>query len=365
MFGIGSKLRRIGTTPHKVQMSIDVKIVTANDGALMASSCSSVFVEFVRGSNSVTSTRREWPDTGAATLQFEETLTLVMTLYQNKDGTYQDKKGKLVLKGVSKQTQSTDTLGSAELKLHVLAANFETQRVQLELLDKGRRPMGKVNVTTTAKFLGEGKDDDDSSVASSVHSAQQHQGGFPDFGMHHRPLQPTAVGASSTAHSHPELIARYNNYDRPNVPAAASSGFNNSLPAVRTVANDDDSALSSLRAKRGLPAAPAPAPAPAHYPTPAPMPTTVAATAPGPVAAKAAASAAPAAPAASAAAPARSAPRAGEDDRDREIQRLRQQLEATNERQNTLEGEFQSKITAMVCPTLSCPPPTISRLTCT
>ena len=318
-------------------MSLEVKTITANDASSLASSWAYVYVEFVRGSNSVVSTRREWPSDEGAVVPFEETLTLVMTLYQNKDGSYQDKKGKLVIKGVSKHTHTTDTLGTAELKLHALVANFDTQRVQFELLDKGRRPMGMVNVAATAKFLGEGKDDDDSSVASSVHSAAQqhsHQG-FPDFGMHHRPLQPTP--AASSAYSNPDLAARYNSYNRADAPATsatigvASSGLSGARGTIlggKQKAPDDDSALSSLRAKRGLPAV---VPVSTHAPAPVN---------PAPVAATTTATSVT-----------RSAALAGvPDERDREIQRLRDQLDVTNERQNALEGEFQSKVTAMVGP---------------
>lgn len=44
-----------------------------------------------------------------------------MTLYKDGSGKYLEKKGKLVLKGISKETQKPKILGFARLSLHTLA----------------------------------------------------------------------------------------------------------------------------------------------------------------------------------------------------------------------------------------------------
>ena len=372
MFGLGSKLRRIGTKPIKVQMSIDLKSFN-NDPDTYRADIAYVFVEFIRGSNSVVSSRKEWPDSVDKVVLFDEVLTLVMTLYQNKDMICVEKKGKLVLKGVSKLTSSTEILGTAELKLHTLAQEYTTQRVQFELLDKCKKSIGKLNTSTTAKYLGEGKDDDDSSVASSVQSEYMTGHGPPGLFLHARGAATPSGVTNQERYANPELIAKFNHHD----PIATNDTITNTKDALETddigsavskqgtvpkkggisgtlttmmgtkekevgkhlVNNESEesSALSSLRAKK------------------AGLGGTHAVTRPAQAATTAVTSAnANLSNNTNFSQSYRTAPRtsnhsfSSSDDKDREIAELRQQLEETNLRQNKLEGEFQQKLTAMI-----------------
>ena len=372
MFGLGNKLRRIGTKPIKVQMSIDLKSFN-NDPDTYRADIAYVFVEFIRGSNSVVSSRKEWPDSVDKVVLFDEVLTLVMTLYQNKDHICMEKKGKLVLKGVSKLTSSTEILGTAELKLHTLAQEYTTQRVQFELLDKSKKPIGKLNTSTTAKYLGEGKDDDDSSVASSVQSEYMPGHGPPGLFLHARGTAAPSGVTNQDRYANPELIAKFNHHDpiAPNDPSANPSkdavgtddigsavskqgtvpkkgGISGTLtsmmgsnekeggkPLVNTEL-EESSALSSLRAKKaGLGGT--------HTVTrPAQAVTAAVSSANANLSNNTNSSQSNRSNSTS------NQSYSSNNDKDREIAELRQQLEETNIRQNKLEGEFQQKMTAMI-----------------
>lgn len=395
MFGLGSKLKRIGSKALKVEMRLELRTFTTND--TFRNDIAHVYFEFVRGSNSVVSSRKEWPETIEKIVEFNEVLKLTMTLYQNKEQTFLEKKGKLVMKGVSRVTHSTEVLGSVELKLHVLAADFGTQRVQFEIVDPKKHPIGKISVSTTATFLGEGKDDDDSSVASSIQSGMD---GVPAVGMggslglHHM-----YSGRSADRYNNAELISKFNNYDsKPaaGLPVADSSSnpFKDALEdegnvsspegrppasdpsppvekavlvakktgiaggamnfvlgitkdkdkkAAKTSAAEDDSALLSLRAKKSNNA---------RSGTEKSQSSSAGTEAAGGSSGRSGGGSnhPPPVP------PATTATRGGGsggngnggDDRDRELADLRRQLAATNTRQNNLEDEFQAKITEFI-----------------
>ena len=370
MFGIGNKLRRIGTKPIKVQMSIDLKSFN-NDPDTYRADIAYVFVEFIRGSNSVVSSRKEWPDSVDKVVLFDEVLTLVMTLYQNKDMIYMEKKGKLVLKGVSKVTSSTEILGTAELKLHTLAQEYTTQRVQFELLDRSKKPIGKLNTSTTAKYLGEGKDDDDSSVASSVQSEYMPGHGPPGLFLHARGGAPSTTGISSGVNNHekytnPELIAKFNHHDTPieqqgvkdaletddSGPMASKApkkgGISGTLTSMLASKEKEmgkpivhkeveESALSSLRAKKAGSGG-------THTVTrPAQAVTSAVTSANSDLSNNTNISQSNRSTGTS-----YQTTYSSSDEKDREIAELRRQLEETNIRQNKLEGEFQQKLTAMI-----------------
>jgi hypothetical protein len=164
-----SKLKRIGTTAFKVQITIELKRLTI----LEAKDCrSGLFIEFERGSKAVRSTSRDSQSDSVETkliLQYDETLTLVMTLYKDSAGKYIEKKGKLVLKGLSKVTGKEVKLGSVKLSLHTLADDYEKKNMQLQFEDVKGRPMGLIDVSTTSKYLGDATaGDDDSSVVSGT-----------------------------------------------------------------------------------------------------------------------------------------------------------------------------------------------------
>ena len=163
-----SKIKRIGTTACKVQITVELKRLTI----LESKDCrSGLFIEMERGSKSIKSTSRDSPpdNTDAKlVLQFDESLTVVMTLYKDSSGKYVEKKGKLLLKGYSKVTSKEVKLGSVKLSLNTLADDYEKKSMTLQFEDLKGRPMGLIDVSTTAKYLGDGCGDDDSSVVSGA-----------------------------------------------------------------------------------------------------------------------------------------------------------------------------------------------------
>ena len=164
-----SKLRRVGTTSCKVQISIELKWLTILESKDYRSG---LYIDFERGSKTVSSTPRDIPAEpvdSKLVVHFEETLTLVMTLYKDSGGKYLEKKGKLVLKGLSKVTNTVVKLGSVNLSLHTLADDYEKKNMILQLGDSKGRTMGTINLASTSKYLGDAADgDDDSSVMSGA-----------------------------------------------------------------------------------------------------------------------------------------------------------------------------------------------------
>ena len=164
-----SKLRRVGTTSCKVQISIELKWLTILESKDYRSG---LYIDFERGSKTVSSTSRDIPAEpvdSKLVVHFEETLTLVMTLYKESGGKYLEKKGKLVLKGLSKVTNTVVKLGSVNLSLHTLADDYEKKNMILQLGDSKGRTMGTINLASTSKYLGDAADgDDDSSVMSGA-----------------------------------------------------------------------------------------------------------------------------------------------------------------------------------------------------
>ena len=164
-----SKLKRIGTTAFKVQITVELKRLTI----LESKDCrSGLLIELERGSKSVKSTPRDAPIGSTDTklvVQYDEPLTLVMTLYKDSSGKYIEKKGKLILKGFSKVAGKEVKLGSVKLSLHTLADDYEKKNMTLQFEDNKGRPMGVIDVSTVSKYLGDATaGDDDSSVVSGA-----------------------------------------------------------------------------------------------------------------------------------------------------------------------------------------------------
>jgi hypothetical protein len=131
-----------------------------------------LLIDFERGTKSISSPSRPWPeldDTSKLVAPFDTSLTLIMTLYKDSTGNYLEKKGKLVLRGHSKVTQTVVKLGLVNLSLNTLAADYAKQNMVLQTNDFKGKKMGSIDISTTAKYLGEGDaGDDDSSVVSGA-----------------------------------------------------------------------------------------------------------------------------------------------------------------------------------------------------
>ena len=158
MFG---KLKRLGTASCKVQITIELKWLTILDSKDYRPG---LYIDFERGSKTVSSTSRELPVDpvdSKLVVYFDECLTLVMTLYKDTSGKFIEKKGKLVLKGVSTMSTTVVKLGSVNLSLHTLADHFEKKNMILQFGDSKGRTMGTINLATTAKYLGDTEANDE------------------------------------------------------------------------------------------------------------------------------------------------------------------------------------------------------------
>jgi hypothetical protein len=160
-----AKLNRLGTKKCKVEITIhlkDLQIFENRDDLSFLS------IEFEKGSNkSVCSTRKAWPENNLKVV-FNDPLTIVMTIFQDKNGKYLEKKGRLVLKAHSKVLNQDVRVGTRALSLHVLANDYEKQDVTFKLTNSKGKDFGSIDTEIQAKYLGEGGDDDSSSVMSGT-----------------------------------------------------------------------------------------------------------------------------------------------------------------------------------------------------
>jgi hypothetical protein len=161
-----AKFRRLSfiSTPCKVQFTIelsDLTILEARDEITL------LCIELERKTKSVSSASKLWSDKNTPSqFIFNEVLTIVVTLYRDASGGYIEKKAKVILRGHSKVLKAAIPMASVNLKLHVLAANFNPQTLSLQLKDVRGKVIGVLNSTITAKFLGDVAADDDMSVIS-------------------------------------------------------------------------------------------------------------------------------------------------------------------------------------------------------
>lgn len=160
-----SKLNRIGAKRCKVQITIHLKALKILENR---DDISFLFIEFEKGTNkSVCGARKAWPEDSLNVL-YNDPLTMVITLYQDKHGKYLEKKGKIVLKGHSKVLNADVKLGTSALSLHDLSSDYEKQNISFQFLNSKGKNVGSISTEILAKYLGEGGDDDASSVMSGA-----------------------------------------------------------------------------------------------------------------------------------------------------------------------------------------------------
>lgn len=164
-----SKLRRIGTKPCKVQISIELKelnITNASEDITL------VCIELRKGNKFSASSSKIWSHAGALCVKFDEQLVLLMTLYKNPSGTYIEKNGKLHLNGHSKTANSAVFLGSADVRLSLLASDADSQMLTFHFINKDGNKIGYLSAIVTSKLIGDGYvNDDDVSCSSSMSEA--------------------------------------------------------------------------------------------------------------------------------------------------------------------------------------------------
>lgn len=161
-----SKLKRIGTKSCKVQLNIDLKELDIfNEREDITLVC----IELKRGSKSISSSSKLWSQRESLTIKFDDQIALLMTLYKDSIGKYIEKRGNLVLNGHSKVTNSSIVLGSVDLKLNLLASDFEAQKLNFVFTDSNGTSVASLTAIATSKFVGDGTaDDDESSNMSGV-----------------------------------------------------------------------------------------------------------------------------------------------------------------------------------------------------
>jgi hypothetical protein len=159
-----SKLKRLRSKSCKVQLVLELQelkiFVERPDLTLIC-------IELRRGSKSISSSSKICRDDGSRSVKFDEQLLLLMTLYKDTNGIYMEKVGKIILNGHSNITNSSVSVGSSELKLNVIASNFEHQKLDLILLDETGQIVASMSAVSSSKFLGSGDLDDDASSIMS------------------------------------------------------------------------------------------------------------------------------------------------------------------------------------------------------
>lgn len=164
-----SKLRRLGTKSCKVQISIELKELNITNEC---EDITLVCIELRKGHKSITSSSKVWSHAGALSVKFDEQLVLMMTLYKNPSGTYIEKNGKLHLNGHSKEANSAVFLGSADVRLSLLACDTESQLLNFQFINKDGNKIGFLSAMVTSKLIGDGYiNDDEASCSSSMSEA--------------------------------------------------------------------------------------------------------------------------------------------------------------------------------------------------
>ena len=160
-----AKLKKIGTKAYKVQLTVDLKELTITEDR---DDIELICVELSRGAKSISSSTKLWPESSQHPIYFDEQLTIIMTIYKDFTGRCVQKKGTLYLNGHSNATSSVLRLGSADLKLHLMASDFSTQKLELELYDSDQNAIGILHANAKMKFLGDGYTDADDEVSSNI-----------------------------------------------------------------------------------------------------------------------------------------------------------------------------------------------------
>ena len=160
-----SKIKRLSSTSCRIQISIDLQelhIVKKIEDVNL------ICIEFERKTKSISSQSKIWSGEKYPNMvRFDESLTLLVTLYRDSSGIFLEKGGMLVLKGYSEKKSSSVQLGSASIKLSALAADYAPQKLNLTLNDEKGNRIGVLNVSAHAKYLRDvDAGDDESSVTS-------------------------------------------------------------------------------------------------------------------------------------------------------------------------------------------------------
>ena len=171
MFSSARKhIKRVGLTSNKVLYNVEIKTVTI-PGILSKNSVMSICFE--RGGKIASSKNYQTLQSNEnTTISINETLSLMATLYREKNGSFQIKKGKIVLRELIQNKlggSSYQGLGLCNINLHDFVPN-EPNSVMTKDITLTPEGLGRgiiINITISSKFFIT-NDDDGASIMSGV-----------------------------------------------------------------------------------------------------------------------------------------------------------------------------------------------------
>lgn len=164
-------ISRAGTTPVKVLFRIEVKTVALKSLKDVIDG-STINVCFERsGKLAATKDVSLSAEGELLCASFDQTLSLVVTLYKNADGSYQEKTGKLIVRQPKLSMMGGTTfrgLGIIGLDLHEIASSYSLAPKKMNLqLSKCPEGSGVLETIITSKFIGESDPDETGSNISA------------------------------------------------------------------------------------------------------------------------------------------------------------------------------------------------------
>lgn len=166
-------VKRAGSSQVKFLFKVEVQYAVIPKSKGDITSTSLISIGFEKGSK-VTATKDIRPSESGSDwkIDVKETLSLVITLYRDSSGSYQEKKARLIVRSKKKALlggSAFKELGSFTLDLHSLAtaAGEFHQSPMVMTLKKCPIEGSTINTFVTTKFMGEGGDDSQS-VASAT-----------------------------------------------------------------------------------------------------------------------------------------------------------------------------------------------------
>ena len=201
-------MSRVNTQAVKVLFTIDIKTLALKNVKDVGDG-SSINVCFER-SGKLASTKDKIlrVEGGIVTVDFNEALSLVVTLYRNPDGTYQQKIGKLVIRQPKSSLLggfSFRGVGIIALNLDEFAGDFETRKQNLPLSKCPEGGSGVLETLITAKFIGDADLDE---TGSNMSGSTCDNISVTDAAEFERSSSPPSSGPAKTQVPSPTLKAQ-------------------------------------------------------------------------------------------------------------------------------------------------------------
>ena len=169
--GMFGRLKRLGTTPTKNEMTFELRELKWENDRGQSTDISLICVELRRGHHIITSSSKILPQ-DQTVITFDESLSLNLTLYKQSSGKFMEKVGRLLVIGHSTSKKAAVVLGSVDVPLHRLASDFQRQAMVFPI----RSIIGPSGLTFSLscvihlKYLGDGHvaGDNSSKMSSEV-----------------------------------------------------------------------------------------------------------------------------------------------------------------------------------------------------